>query len=163
LGPEFSAGGKSGLRRAGWSLTATGGDPKESATENIPPRACGVRVKRRGKSSPLFRRRKRHGKPHPEQDQIGERLRAARPMFPGRVARGSGQPLSQRNDHRLERGNPLQAQNPAYDLLGPVFYGFRLSEKRPGFFCPRRKLNAFSPFGSFLVESPHAKADRDEK
>ena len=32
-----SAGGKSELRRAGWSLTATGGDPKESATENIPP------------------------------------------------------------------------------------------------------------------------------
>jgi len=27
------AGGKSELRRAGWSLTATGGDPKESATE----------------------------------------------------------------------------------------------------------------------------------
>jgi len=30
-------GGKSELRRAGWSLTATGGNPKESATENIPP------------------------------------------------------------------------------------------------------------------------------
>jgi len=36
-GPVFRAGGKSELRRAGWSLTATGGDPKESATENIPP------------------------------------------------------------------------------------------------------------------------------
>jgi hypothetical protein len=68
------AGGKSELRRAGWSLTATGGDPKESATENIPPRAYrGVRVKRRGKSSPLSGRPGRHGKPHPEQDQIGER------------------------------------------------------------------------------------------
>jgi len=31
------AGGKSGLRRAGWSLTGTGGDPRESATEKIPP------------------------------------------------------------------------------------------------------------------------------
>ena len=81
-----SAGGKSELRRAGWSLTATGGDPRESATENIPPRAGGVRVKRRGKSSPLFRRRKRHGKPHPEQDQIGERLRTARLKFSGSVA-----------------------------------------------------------------------------
>ena len=29
--------GKSELPRAEWSLTATGGDPKESATENIPP------------------------------------------------------------------------------------------------------------------------------
>jgi len=30
-------GGKSGLRRAGCWLTASGGDPKESATENRPP------------------------------------------------------------------------------------------------------------------------------
>jgi len=36
-GPVFRTGGKSELHRAGWSLTATGGDPKESATENIPP------------------------------------------------------------------------------------------------------------------------------
>jgi len=36
--PEnISKGGKSELLRAGWSLTATGGDPKESATENKPP------------------------------------------------------------------------------------------------------------------------------
>ncbi len=36
-GRGSSAGGKSELHRAGWSLTATGGDPRESATENIPP------------------------------------------------------------------------------------------------------------------------------
>jgi len=36
-GPGFRIGGKSELRRAGWSLTATGGNPKESATEKIPP------------------------------------------------------------------------------------------------------------------------------
>ncbi len=35
------------------------------------PLWCGVRVKRRGKSSPLQWRHWRHGKPHPEQDQIG--------------------------------------------------------------------------------------------
>src|SRR5579884_766515 len=29
--------GKSGLHRAGWLLTATRGDPRESATENRPP------------------------------------------------------------------------------------------------------------------------------
>ncbi len=47
--PEFVSGlkiacrtgGKSELHRAGWSLTATGGDPKESATENIPPGETG--------------------------------------------------------------------------------------------------------------------------
>ena len=51
------SGGKSEHHRAGWSLTATGGDPRESATENIPLQelfwAFGVRVKRRGKSSPV--------------------------------------------------------------------------------------------------------------
>lgn len=30
-------GGKSELYRTGWSLTGTGSDSKESATENIPP------------------------------------------------------------------------------------------------------------------------------
>ncbi len=34
----FIARGKSGLRRARWFVTRTGGDPEESATENIPPR-----------------------------------------------------------------------------------------------------------------------------
>jgi hypothetical protein len=41
VGPGCRIGGKSELRRAGWSLTATGGDPKESATENIPPLPTG--------------------------------------------------------------------------------------------------------------------------
>ena len=56
--PVYGDGGKSELQRAGWSLTATGGDPKESATENIPPDPHArnpVRVKRRGKSSPVSR------------------------------------------------------------------------------------------------------------
>ncbi len=79
-----------------------------------------VRVKRRGKSSPLFRRRKRQGKPHPEQDQIGERLRAARLMFSGSVARGVRQLTSQMNDHRRVEGNRYTKQNSAYDLL-PAF------------------------------------------
>ena len=48
-GPDFRAGGKSELHRAGWSLTATGGDPKESATENIPPRGIGRAIIPKGK------------------------------------------------------------------------------------------------------------------
>ena len=37
IAPDLIVGrGKSELLRAGWSLTATGGDPKESATENRP-------------------------------------------------------------------------------------------------------------------------------
>ena len=37
--PKPFAGGKSGLQRAGRSLTATRGDPRESATETTPPMA----------------------------------------------------------------------------------------------------------------------------
>jgi hypothetical protein len=47
--------GKSGLLRAGWLLTATRGDPRDSATENKPPRTSGVRVKRRCKRPPASR------------------------------------------------------------------------------------------------------------
>jgi hypothetical protein len=59
-------------------LTAGGGDPRESATENRPPTDFGqqARVKRWGKSPPRERQRKRHGKPHREQDQIGAARRA---------------------------------------------------------------------------------------
>ncbi len=51
-------GGKSGLYRARCWVTPSPGDGKESATENIPPDRMAdsfdwVRVKRRGKSSPL--------------------------------------------------------------------------------------------------------------
>ncbi len=47
VGPGYRIGGKSELRRAGWSLTATGGDPKESATENVPPVSAGKGEKAR--------------------------------------------------------------------------------------------------------------------
>jgi hypothetical protein len=61
-GPDrgLSARGKSGLRRTGWSVTPTGREARESATENRPPMArCArkvrrdqARVKRCGKSAP---------------------------------------------------------------------------------------------------------------
>jgi hypothetical protein len=47
---------------------------RESATESRPPtvrRRAGARVKGCGKSAPRDRQRKRHGKPHREQDRIG--------------------------------------------------------------------------------------------
>src|SRR5712671_2561815 len=64
-------------------ITSGGGNPRDSATENEPPafalRGFGVvRVKRCGKSAPRVRRRKRHGKPHREQDRIGTATRDAR-------------------------------------------------------------------------------------
>ena len=55
-------------------ITSGGGDPRESATERIPRTGLqrpGARVKGCGKSAPRPRQRGWHGKPHPEQDQIG--------------------------------------------------------------------------------------------
>ena len=55
--PRWARGrGKSEQGRARWWLTATGGDPRDSATENTPPMAPlggdQVRVKRCGKGAP---------------------------------------------------------------------------------------------------------------
>jgi hypothetical protein len=64
-----------GSTEARCRVTPGGGDPRESATESTPPvRRCigrPVRVKRRGKSAPRRRQRRRQGKPHREQDQVG--------------------------------------------------------------------------------------------
>jgi len=85
-GSIFRAGGKSELHRAGWSLTATGGDPKESATENIPPAFRQVRVKRRGKSSPVSRVTGKAWQTPSGARPNRRTLRAARPTFSGSVA-----------------------------------------------------------------------------
>src|ERR1700758_2650044 len=59
-------------------ITSGGGNPRDSATENEPPRFGAARVKRCGKSAPRVRQRKRHGKPHREQNRIGTATRAVR-------------------------------------------------------------------------------------
>ena len=62
----------------------------ESATENIPPRFVGVRVKRCGKSAPPGQRCTGHGKPHTEQDQIGEEFLASVGARTGSARKTSG-------------------------------------------------------------------------
>src|SRR5262249_41890180 len=56
----------------------------ESATENIPPDSGSVRVKWCGKSAPRREQSRRQGKPHAEQDQIGEEGRPVPLLLPGR-------------------------------------------------------------------------------
>ena len=71
-------------------ITSGGGDPRDSATENRPPRPPaherrhrrGVRVKRWGKSPPRDGQPDRQGKPHREQCRIG----IARGASPRRAA-----------------------------------------------------------------------------
>jgi hypothetical protein len=115
-------------------ITSGGGDPRDSATENRPPRrplphpprlrggsgGAAARVKRCGKSAPRLRQRRRHGKPHREQDRIGTardappRKRRGGPRIDvrirpsGLVARSAGQPAFQRNG-RHAPGLPDQA------------------------------------------------------
>ena len=65
----------------------TGRGFRDSATENRPPRLrsvlAAVRVKRCGKSAPRLRQRRRHGKPHREQDRIGMTLKRKLRVRPG--------------------------------------------------------------------------------
>jgi len=65
-----------GSTGSGCRVTPGGGNPRESATEKIPPWHAMVRVKWCGKSAPPVWQQNGHGKPHPEQNQIGtwERL-----------------------------------------------------------------------------------------
>src|SRR6185295_4979915 len=109
-GRRFTAEESPGSTETRCRITSGGGDPRESATENRPPGwfSSQARVKRWGKSPPRDRQRKRHGKPHREQDQIGAARRAtgsgvsASP--PGSVARGARQRASQRNGHPSPKG-----------------------------------------------------------
>ncbi len=82
--------GKSGLQKARCRVTPGGGNPRDSATENRQLWShlwCAfvtakVMVKRWGKSPPRERQRKRHGKPHREQCQIGTARRKAGGLEP---------------------------------------------------------------------------------
>jgi hypothetical protein len=88
-------------------VTPGGGDPRESATESTPPaclRFAGrvARVKRCGKSAPLRRQRRRQGKPHREQDQVGAAGAAERSGAPG----GPPRRRSGRSQEALGDGRP---------------------------------------------------------
>lgn len=119
-------------RWQGCRVTPGGGNPRESATEKSLPlprtkvrlRERGVMVKRWGKSPPRDWQQDRHGKPHPEQCQIGASRggRSGNRYRPqGRQRpRGPGWQLDRRGNTVgrgmvIQRGQPL-GQNPAYRL-----------------------------------------------
>jgi len=89
--PKGGTGGKSGLHGHTVPDNVRRGQPhgkchrKHTATS----RKGDARVKRCGKSAPRFRQRKRHGKPHREQDRIGTaraRPRESGEEIPDRVS-----------------------------------------------------------------------------
>ena len=120
----FQAGRK--VRSPQGSVPANGrgatlkGWPTESATENIPPWGfLGVRVKRCGKSAPRLEQSRRQGKPHAEQDQIGDQRRPAAltvigsPLGVGPATEVPGRSLESGSDARPRRMAAARAQ-PGY-------------------------------------------------
>ena len=139
--------GRSSLRRREESpgstevrcrVTPGGGDPRDSATESIPPSparatAWVARVKRCGKSAPHRRQRRRHGKPHREQDQVGAAGAAGRSNPAPAVSGGPSRRRSGRSHETSGDGRPRgmavtafaaasaapeTVQNPAYTPSG---------------------------------------------
>ena len=104
-------GGKSGLQGSTVAANGRRGRPQgkchreQTAGAGQPAKA---RVKRCGKSAPRVRQRRRHGKPHREQDRIGAaRVLGRKPDHPARsspppglVARGTERSAPQRNGRR---------------------------------------------------------------
>jgi hypothetical protein len=85
--------------------------------------ACGVRVKRWGKSPPRDGQPDRHGKPHREQCRIGTsrgaRPRAASAQRSGLAARSRRQRRGQRNGHRSPDLGPGGTESGLQALRAP--------------------------------------------
>jgi len=97
-----------GSRTTGRRLTAARREPRESATESKPPSRAAkqrkVRVKGWGKSPPQLWQQGWHGKPRPEQDQVGGAYGLFVRPRPGCVARGVWQQASQMNGCQAPQG-----------------------------------------------------------
>ncbi len=96
-------------------VTPGGGNPRESATEIIPPYFDTARSKRCGKSAPRWWQHRRQGKPHREQNRIGTAYGIPSACRPGWLL------------ERLSNGSPrgmvahcvsARRQNPAYRPSG---------------------------------------------
>jgi len=110
----------------------------ESATENIPPERSQdgpVRVKWCGKSAPRTEQSGWQGKPHAEQDQIGEEERPAPSQLPGRSLRFRRESAGARNRSVMndldEWLSPARVQKPAYSSLPVAWITFRRSSAQP--------------------------------
>src|SRR5271157_2239745 len=91
----------------------------DSATENIPPGGFvrQVRVKRCGKSAPRPEQSGWQGKPHVEQDQIGEEERPAPLQLPGRLL----EPVSNGRSRRMVAARSGGYRNRLIDRAGSSF------------------------------------------
>ena len=141
--PKGGRRGKSGLHRHTVPDNVRRGRPQgQCHRERTASSSEEVRVKRCGKSAPRVRQRKRHGKPHREQDRIGAATRAIRASEntagrcqarrPGRLLEATCKrcPRGMAVTYRLpQAGGALQ--NPAYrlaDILSRSGVPFRVKK-----------------------------------
>ena len=125
-----------GSTEARCRVTPGGGDPRESATETHRRAlssfgtAWAARVKWCGKSAPRRRQRRRQGKPHREQDQVGAAGGLGFPGIAGRASRAAARVGCAR---RPATGVPDEwpsppiraGQNPAYRPSGTLIRSAR--------------------------------------
>src|SRR5262249_57220891 len=126
-----------------------GGGKREQTAAPVAPAwgEAAVRVKRCGKSAPRLRQRRRHGKPHREQDRIGtargsplrERKRFSGSMSgssrPGRLLKAPGN--RRRRGMAVTRGASLALQNPAYRPADALQGGSAENRRAPANFGDR--------------------------
>ena len=128
-------GGKSGLHGSTVPGNARRGRPQGKCHRNIPPTplsARAARVKWCGKSAPRCRQRRRQGKPHREQDQVGTAGRGSRRGQAGfRAAVRVGRARRPATGVPEEWPSPAlrRGQNPAYRPSG-TFHSNRAIEQR---------------------------------
>jgi hypothetical protein len=112
----------------------------DSATEKIPPGGFvrRVRVKRCGKSAPRPEQSGWQGKPHVEQDQIGEEERPAPLQLPGRLL----EPVSNGRSRRMVAARFGGYRNRLTDRAGLSFLvWFEKSNRRHANGSPRASVS----------------------
>ncbi len=130
IAPDMFRRGKSEHHRARWFVTRTAGDCRK-----VPQKRHRrwpalwweqVRLKWRGKSSPLLWRHKRQGKPHRVQDQIGKCLKAARLKLPGRSHEAPGDRRPSQMIMPCTRGDRIRlTARPNSYHARPAMFGMR--------------------------------------
>ena len=161
--PKGGRGGKSGLHGQTVPDNVRRDEPFWAGPGTVPQRTdrlgalrlAAARVKRCGKSAPRFRRRKRHGKPHREQDRIGT-ARERSPLSRGQVPDLSGSAV--RVGCLMRRATGVQEEWPSRLRFAPQAIqnpAYRLADTRNGGSAGNRRAPANFHDHYFRISTSH--------